>query len=317
MNPRSQTFSALVNYTGSAFSVIGAVLTIYFGVFYVPSYIRSAEQERIATANNELVTTLQEITFNKQEISPEQLHNQIRGIELRFNILYPYPPYELVTQVQESFMSMRFLPFNQRSELATKLDSLRTILKSEPHQTTAEKSELFGLLSIFSMLISILIGLAGLFSSFFRFKKEREITIEAEVKTQVAEIETEIHTGLKYEKLIGEVLQELKIPYEVFSQRRAIAADFIVKVNNKIYLLEAKYYVNKRIDAGTVAHLLSLSFEEAAPIVLVTNSELSDEAKRFVKDYNQLHTERGIFVIKGSNRLELTTEFKKLFAKGT
>ncbi|MDD1776569.1 MAG: hypothetical protein LUQ65_00240 [Candidatus Helarchaeota archaeon] len=318
MSSRKQTISALVNYSGSAFSVIGALLTIYFAVFYVPEYIRSAEKERILSAHNELITTLQEVAFNNHNVSADQVRAQIRAAEMKFNITYPYNPEELIAQVQESFMSTRFLPFKQRAELAAQLDSIRKDLKGATIESI-EKVEAyhFNWLSIFTALVGTVFAIIGLISSFLRLKKERETTIEEEVKSKVEDIEYEVKTGFDYEKLISDVLLDLKISHEVCSQRRAIAADFIVNANNKTYLMEAKYFLNRQIDSSIIARITAVALREPYPLVLVTNSQLSNAAKDFVKNYNISNPDTQIKVVFAKNRIELTNEFKMLFASGT
>jgi hypothetical protein len=315
-----QTLSAFINYTGSSFSVIGALLTIYFAVFYVPDYIRSAEKERILGANNELITNLQEVAYNNHNLTAGQVRAYIRAAEMKFNIIYPYRPSELISQVQESFMSTRFLPFEQRAQLAAQLEPIQKSLKEEkpspPNNLIVKTETPRNWVAPFTAVIGIVIALIGLFSSFWRLKKEREYTIDEEVKTKVADIEYEVKSGFDYEKLISDILFELQIPHEVLSQRKAIAADFMVKANNKEYLMDAKYLLNRKIDISIISKLTSVALREPYPLFLVTNSDLSAAAKDFINDYNAANPDTQIGVIIAKNRLDLINEFKKLFTTG-
>lgn len=314
-----QTLSALLSYAGSAFSVIGALLTIYFSVFYVPAYFRSAEKERIITANKELIQTIEEMVFNSEVVSSDLISSMIHAKELKYGIVYPYRPDELLSQVQEDLNGIRFIPFNQRIQLSTKLDSLRISLKAESVTKPFQKVESKNGLSVFIAVVGTILGLLGIITSFLRVKRERESSIEEEVKSKTADIETSLRVAFEYENLVANILSELQIPFKRATRPTREIGDFIAQIEAKNYIIEVKYRSQDPIGGDVIGAIgaWSILTENKQPIVLVTNVGLTDGAAKKISAYNQDNPETPIILIRASNKSELTKEFKKLFAKGS
>lgn len=309
-----EMINSFVNYFGAAFSFMGALLTFYFAIYYIPEYARSVEKEKQTAANAELIFAVEEIAFNKRSITPDAIRSLIHAKEIRHGIVYPWTPDELIIQAQENFASNRFLSYESRAEVSSRLDSIRYALKAEPPVTISQKSSGIDILSLLASILTALLGLLGTIAGYQSIKKVRERAVEQEVETKVQYLESEIMTARDYETLIGRVLSELKVPHEVASARKAMRVDFMVNLENKTYLIEAKYYFNRLVGIDVVAKLSSVAAFENTPMILVTNSKLTNIAKDFVNDFNSNSPKNPLTVVVARTEEDLKREFTKLFA---
>ncbi|MCW1937179.1 hypothetical protein OMD46_14190 [Pseudomonas sp. MDMC_285] len=61
------------------FSLIGVVATFYFSLVYVPDYVRQIAAGRSDVVHEGLVSDIQEMMFNKEELSINDINSFIRG----------------------------------------------------------------------------------------------------------------------------------------------------------------------------------------------------------------------------------------------
>ena len=77
------------------FSLVGVFATFYFSLIYVPDYVRQLGAGRSDVVHEGLVSDIQEVIFNKQEIKIADVQSFIRGKELSYGIAYPFNADEL------------------------------------------------------------------------------------------------------------------------------------------------------------------------------------------------------------------------------
>ena len=315
MGKQQSTYSWL-SIVGNAFSIVGALLTIYFALFYVPNYIRTAEKERIAVTNEDLISSIQEMVSNNQLLTPEQIRNLIHAKELKHNVVYPYSTEELLAQAQESFNATRFLSYAQRAALSARIDSVRIQIKNEPTIDEQKKEATTDWLPLVVAFLGTSVGLIGLIFSILKIKKEREVSISNEVQDKVAVIESEIKSGLEYENMISDVLLELNIPHERQSARRAVFADFVVNRKDIPVYIEAKYRLNQPIGKDTLIRLTRYILELDGPVVLVANTNPNEAAQQFISEFNSSNPSTPILFVLARNKTEMVAQFKQIFKTG-
>ena len=231
---------------GNILSVIGIIATLVFGVyglFFVPDYVKSAYQERQRAANIEIVNDIKEIIYSDLKFDSLLIQTLKTGKELKYNIIFPKTNSEILVEVQEDFISDKFLPLEERMKLYNKADSLKLatpfnknqILKAE--SKTSILSILTYILSILSLIISGLL-VFGLFT-----RRKQEINQELEKKfEEIQETQPDFLSEYRnFENLVGKALIELKLEFDDFTKNPNNSAfDFIIKLGHKKIGLEVK-----------------------------------------------------------------------------
>jgi hypothetical protein len=227
-------------------NVIGTITTFIFGVYgllFVPDYVKSSYKERQSVANIEIVNDLKEIICSDIKFDSLLIPILKTGKELKYDIIFPKTNIEIIIEVQEDFMSDKFLPLDERMKLFIKADSLK--LKTQSNKTQISKAEskssffiiLTDTLSILLLIISGLL-MFGLFS-----RRKQEINKELEKKfEEIQETRPDFLSEYRnFENLVGKALSELKLEFEDFTKNpQQSAFDFVIKLGKKKIGLEVK-----------------------------------------------------------------------------
>jgi hypothetical protein len=230
----------------NAISVIGTIATLVFGVYgllFVPDYVKNAYQERQSAASIEIVNDLKEIIYSDLKYDSLIIPTLKKGKELKYDIIFPKSNREIIVEVQEDFLSDKFLPLGERMKLYNKADSLKFVTPSDKIQISKAESKasiftiLTYILSILSLIISGLLML-GLFT-----RRKQEINQELEKKfEEIQETRPDFVSEYRnFENLVGQALIELKLDFEDFTKNpKDSSFDFVIKLGNKKIGLEVK-----------------------------------------------------------------------------
>jgi len=295
---------------------IGTIATLSFGLIgllIVPDYVKDIEYQKQKTANVELISDMQELVYTNQKIDSALVITLITGKEIKYGINFPYSPDSLLIELQESFISQRFLPIELRKELYDRTDSIRyQISKSQISKIGKSKSEKSSMWQILlSIISSLLIALsAGIFYGLIiRRKKE----VEKEVEEKIEEIEQNRPSNLinykKFEQLVASVLE--KFDYELidYTQKpQDYGFDFLIKKNDKSIAVEVKGSMNT--DA---VHRIRHQFDKYKPDALIIVSNRLQKIVAYSKLRELGIVGRKIYSVTGFDSESIYMELEKIF----
>ncbi len=229
------------------FGVIATFVFGLYGIFFVPLYVKNAYKERQDVANIEIVNDIKEIIYSNLSTDSMLIPTLKKGKELKYDIIFPRTNNEIIVEVQEDFMSDKFLPLDERIKLYKKADSLMLILPvvdqiqiSKPKR----KSSIFLLLNYSLSILSIITSLVIFFRLYTRKRKEIEEDVEQRFEEMQETSPKFIYEYRNFESLVGQALHELKLEFEDYTKNpKDSSFDFVIKLGSKKIGLEVKSYV--------------------------------------------------------------------------
>lgn len=282
------------------FALVGILLTIYFSIFYVPQYSEDIRLKRIEGVNSELISTIQELAYNKHKIDSHDIETLIEGKELRDNIEYPYTVDELLVQVQETFLSNRFIPLESRKELVEAIDTVReSIEPAVPVEGEKDEPSNFKWLSLFAAGMGLIVSMFGSFSLYSSAKKQREEEVDERVVAQKEVFQHRIKRAFALEEFVGKKLESIYGSENVESESQTdIGVDYVVREDGRPkFGVEVKFTDTDLIPLRTINQVGKIAKDFGYPVVLVTNAALTKNARyRFEKINNEIKNSN-IFVI--------------------
>ena len=312
----------IVKNLSNIFGLIGILLTLYFGVFYVPSWLREAQQEKFINAQRNLQQSVKELIYSDSICTYPEIEVLIKAKELKLNQTYPLSPEEILTETQESFMQDRFLPLEKRKELISKIESLKKEIPKTTN-TQLEKAEskssvwFFEWLSILMSLIGVVVGII---SFYLKYKTEKEK--DEEIESQIIESEnlkSNIEFAFDYEKQIINVINNLsgvkvlKTPSE-----RDFGFDLEFEYKNKRIFIEAKYLTRSKVGLNSFMRFIAHQKGLEGEFWFVYNTDLTEMVKRKADEMNKLAgPNRRIVLIKAENGTEFSNQLNKILPTTT
>jgi len=227
-------------------SVFGTIATLVFGVyglFFVPDYVKNAYQERQNVANIEIVNDLKEIIYSDIKYDRLIIPTLRKGKELKYDIIFPKSNNEIIVEVQEDFLSDKFLPLDLRIKLYNEADSLKLVTPSDKIQISKaeSKASIFTILTYTLSILSFIISGLLMFGLFTRRKQEINLELEKKFE-EIQETRPEyISEYRNFENLVEQALNELKLDFEDFTKNpKDSSFDFVIELGNKKIGLEVK-----------------------------------------------------------------------------
>lgn len=289
-------------------SILGVFLTLYFGIFYVPSYIEETKNEKIARMNEVLIDRIQEIIYNEKDLDKEFISTMIKGLELKSKTMYPFTINELLTQTQESFINNKFIPILQRYKYFNQIQKLKETFIENPVEEKNKNSD-FDFLSVFSSILSVLITILSIIGIYLNNKKNKEIEIEAQIFKTSDKIADSVIKAVEFENRIIDLLNKLGIPIEK-TNTSDMGYDFSINIKNTKYYIEVKNTRNP-ISMSKIEHILGKLKNLDANFILITNSALSQTAQNLVNEYNKSNKFKFISIV-GNDLEEIEDQIRKI-----
>ena len=281
------------------FSLVGIILTVYFSIFYVPQYSEDIRLKRIEGINGELISTIQELVYNKHQISLHDIETLIKGKELRNNIEYPYTVDQLLVQVQETFLANRFIPQESRKELVEAIDSVRETIQPVASEDESKEDYIkFSWLSLVAAL-GVIISMLGSFSLFSSAKKQREEEVEERVVAQKEIFQHRIKRAFALEEFVGKKLESIYGASNVEREGQSdIGVDYLVRKDGKPkFAVEVKFADTDLIPLRTINKIGAIAKNLGYPVVLVTNAALTKNAKHRFENLNSELEKSNLYVV--------------------
>ncbi|NQX46948.1 restriction endonuclease [Paenibacillus tritici] len=284
------------------FSIVGIALTIYFGAFYVPGYLAEMRAEKVNAINEAIIQDIQELIYNRENITATEIDTLIKAKEIKYNISYPFTTNELLIQISGRFIENKFIPLEQRKELFDKVDALRkTIKEPQPIKKEEANSLVMKVLSTIISILSIIIAALGLNSTFFKAKKDRENQIEQDIEKREEEIQSSIMNAFAFELVVKNALNGYDFEYNIWGSDQGI--DFKLNVGGVEYVIVCKYY-KRAISIVDVRKILETANLTQLKTILVTNNSLTKSANQHIEEYNSKNIIK-LYVIQGETEKDI------------
>ena len=181
--------------SSNIYGLLGIALTIYFGVVYVPEWAKDAQKEKVYSAQNHVIQSIKELTYNDSTANISEIKSIIIGKELEQELTIPYSVYEILSLSQSSFVEDKYLSLIERKKVINRIEILKGQVLFEEvdrkKKAEQEKSQV-DILVLLSIIFSIIIATIGIISIFRKniLDKEKQDEINNDVEQTIS--------GLKY-----------------------------------------------------------------------------------------------------------------------
>lgn len=306
-------YDFILKNSGLLIGVIGVVGTFYFSLFYVPGYVKDLVASKGNVVHEALMDDIQEILFYEKGLSIEDIRSFIHGKELKQGITYAFTPNELLVQVQERFMGNKFIPLEKREALLKRIKSIRENYKP----STNRKGRPFNWASVAALLASslgILLSVFGATSITRKIKADNETEFDFAVdEVAVKNFSSTSNVSYRqYEKMVEEVLVELralKSSNPVIGDRRF---DFLASKGDQEYIVEVKYFRNM-LGVGTARDFLYSVLQSEENGILVVSSGVTERTKKLFSEHNKMSKNKKVFLVSGDSVSEIKEQLQSIF----
>ncbi|WP_240431781.1 restriction endonuclease, partial [Vibrio cholerae] len=181
-----------------------------------------------------------------------------------------------------------FITQTALKSMVDKLYEIRNSIKQSVEPVEPAKSKASSLLSIAAGIFGSLAAALGFSSLTFVAKRQRKEEIELEINDAKEKYQQVIKRTIAFESKVHKVLMAYFGRKNIEQEtERDIGIDFIVKNNGVAKLgVAIKDYRNQRVNSNQIHMLHSVSASLNLPILLVTNSPLTEDAKQLVERLN-------------------------------
>lgn len=296
------------------FGVVGVCGTFYFSLIHVPDYVKDITTGKVNVVHESLINDVQELLFYDKEVAYEDIESFIRGKELKQGVSYPYTSDELLIQVQERFMSNKFIPLEKRESILSSIKAIRS--KYSPTEITRKKS--FNWVPLFSWFLSgigIFVGVMGGVSIARKVKMDRETEVDIAsgdivANSHLANLAT---SAIEFERMVGEVLSELGVVSNSPTIGPDQGFDFEAKSDDCEFIVQVKRY-RKLLGLGTAREFIGQVNESGKGGILVVSSGVTQRTKQLIDEHNNLSENQKIHIVVASRKSEVKEKLKKIFA---
>lgn len=291
------------------FGVFGIILTIYFSVFYVPSWIKESQNERINNSLQEVIQSIKELVFSDATVQVSEIQTVIISKEVEKQVALPFSMYQVLTICQNSFIEDKFLPLPNRRELIQELEILKANLPMQ--EDRVEKLQKSGLpwlviLSYFASFIGVIASIIGVISVFYNYKRKQQQ--EEEIANELSEANVDPNNRQYARNLEKHYIQIIRDVSEFdVSESKNVDSDYdlLVKHSKGDIFIELKLLTKSNVGIGSFKRFVDFLKNSGQRGIFIYNTELTALVK---KEAEKLKSEAGnIKFIKISDE----SEFKK------
>jgi hypothetical protein len=307
----------IVRNLSNIFGVLGIVLTLYFGVYYVPSWLKDAQEEKSLNAQKNLQQSIKELVYSDSLCTYKEIDILIRAKELDINQPYPYKPDDLLTQVEESFMQDRFLPISKWKEIIAEIELLKRQVPQAPtlQQFKSESKKSVAIAQWVSIILSILTVGIGILSFYLKFKSDKER--DEELGNQLAEpdiLNSDIELAFDYEKQIIKTIsshpgvRNIKLP-----DQSEFGFDMEFDFDNEKHFVETKYLMRNKVGLSSFNNFLAHQKGLEGVFLFIYNTSLTEMVKNRAEEINSLTApHRRVILIRAENGNDLSRQLDNI-----
>lgn len=299
------------------FSVIGIVLSLYFGVWYVPDWLAENQKEKIINVQRNLEQSIKELVFSDSICSYNEIEILLKAKEIEVGEEYKIDPNNILIKIQESFMQDKFLPLLIRKELIAEIEIIKKqIPKQNNSNANVESSYRDNILSVVSVISTIITVIFGIISYYNQFKKEKEKDEEiANQVNQTANSLSKVESAILYQKKVIEVLRNFPNVKIVDPEEYDRDFDLIFEFKGNTYFVESKFLIKSKVGLGSFEKFVNQSKGLEGVFLFIHNTDLTTMVKNRLIELKEkvfTNSRRQIILLKVSNENEINSELNKI-----
>lgn len=309
-------FNLITRNLSNIFGLIGIVLTIYFGSVYVPTWNKENQNEKLNSAQRQSIQSIKELIFSDSLASVDEIKTIVYAKELEEKVIIPYTFYEILTLTQNSFMEDKFLPLYKRKELIKEIEQLKTILLPEQAQEEVNKSKSqkgnLSLLTVLSIIISLIAGLAGFISLYIKIRRDKDK--QEEITNEIEQSTTDISFrdfAMRTEKEFIETIREV-VGVDATVPSRDEGYDLHFNKDGRNYFVEFKLLAKSKVGLGSFKQFLYSIKDQTGEAWFIYNTDLTPLVMQEAKEFSDNNKQTTLRLLKVSNKKELQDRVKEL-----
>lgn len=309
-------FDWIIRNLSNIFGIIGILLTLYFGVVYVPTWYKEDQNEKLNSAQQQSIQSIKELVYNDSTVTVNEITAIVYAKELDEKVTIPYTFYEILTLTQNSFMEDKYLSLNKRKELIREIEQLKTKLLPEQAQDEIKKNKAskssFDFLTIFSIVFSIITGVVGLVSIYFkvRLDKEKQEEISNEVEQSTIDISFKDFENNTQKDFIAAIKDT--VGKDVTIPKHDEGYDLHFTQENKQYYVEFKILTKSKVGLGSFKQFLNRIKDQTGEAWFIYNTDLTPLVEREAKQFSESNRNIVLRLLKVNNKNELQDKVKDL-----
>lgn len=249
----------LLRNLSNALGLISIFITVYFGVFYVPSWIEDAEKQKFKHEQYAMEQSIKELIYADIPCTYGEIIPLVKAGELNLGKVYPMSLAQILTRVQNSFMNDKFLSLEKRRQLSAELAHIRNSIPKDGSVSPNNDKASLSLASWMSIIISILIAILGIYGLYVRFKREKET--QEEINNQTLEAESYIsseRTSYVFEqRILSEIRNYKGVEIPELNTSIDMGYDFSFRYQGDEYFVEVKYLARSKVGLNSLIRFLN------------------------------------------------------------
>ncbi|MFN0293457.1 restriction endonuclease [Pedobacter helvus] len=295
-------------------SLIGILLSVYFGVYYVPVWLEDAEKQKFYNAQASLEQSIKELIFSDSTCNYAEIQSLVKSKEIILNKNYPLSTEQIMIKVEASFMDDKFLPLVKRRQLIAESQLIRKTIPPNINKVEKKKSSL-PLLGWVSIIFTITSTFAAIYGYYLRYLKEKET--QEEINNQVSQVEAEFtvsRNGFAFESEIVRALQNYP-GIEMVRQNEHMDWGFDIEFiyQGRTIYVEVKYLTSSKIGLASIQKFFHRQKGKQGEFWFVHNNELTKMSQHKFEELNQISgSARRCKLIQTSSAADFTKKLNTL-----
>ncbi len=302
---------------GTVFSILGFFATIYLGVFYVPTWLKESQNEKIRNAENEIFQSIKEIVYSDSTLTISELTSLVHAKEISLKEEFPHSLSDILAKTQASFMEDKFLPLPKRLELIKEIEEFKERIPKKETPVNGKQVEgkkgvwWYSLFSILGAILAVILGILSFYEKYLREKnKDEEITNEIE-EVNFDAINTTNQNANSYERGIIETLRKHN-GVSIIEESIDKGVDAVFSKGEKQFYIEVKYLNKSKIGLKSFQKLANYLEDKSGEAWLVYNTDLTPLVEKSIENYNKINKHVKIKAIRAVNSNEFASKFSEI-----
>ena len=301
------------------FTIVGILLTVYLGIFYVPKWIKDNQNEKIRNSKLSLEQSIKELAYTDSTFKIKDVEILFHAKEIEINEKLPFSIDEILTQTQGSFMEDKYLSLQVRRHLLEKIELVKKGIPNASNQNkgsvksdSSSQNVLQLALTWGSIIAAIAMGIAGFTSFYTKLKSENES--QEELNNEVIEANTstfEIKTALEYEKAVVKEIE--KYPGVEIVDKHDSPFDLVFQHKGKIFYVEIKYLTQRSVGVNSFQRFFSNLPYLDGEFWFIYNTGVTTLVRKKTDQFNSNAHDKKIELINAPTLYSLRKKLDKLF----
>jgi hypothetical protein len=286
-------FNWTIKNISNIFSLLGIGLTLYFGIYYVPEWLKEAQRQKEINAHENLVQSIKELVFSDTLCSYTEIDVLIKAKEQKLKHSFSLTAEQVLISVQEAFMQDKFLSLSKRKQLISEIEILKknipTVNQQDKTKGKKSSNDLYGLLSA---VISLVLVIVGVLSFYKRNKEENEKQEEIDNQINDVDISKELTVSdsaisVKYEEEILKVIKDYP-GVEIQPLNVGENFDFRFLYQGRLYYVEVKYLSRNKVGLKSLYSFMFFQKGLEGIFWFIYNTDVTPMVRKEVSHINKV-----------------------------